>query len=108
MAYEKYYKMMRNNAHLMADYLCELSKEDRVKFSKKLNAADPLLLVEKTIVNDEIGTSEHYTGIWTIKEGVNSLWEQYTKGRVMWDYTGIVHPLVHKDGKVQTWEQYSA
>ena len=107
MANTKYYKIMRNNSHLAAEYLCELRKEDRMKFGKKINPSFPFLLIEKTIIKDEVGTSEHYTGVWTIQEGVNSLWEKYTKGRVMYDYTGLVYPLIHKDGKVQTWKQYS-
>jgi len=102
----KYYIMKRNSSELLNDYLMDIQKEKWGKVSKQINPSHQLLLIEKTQVKDEIGTSEHYTNLWTMNEGCEIQWEQHTKGRLMYDYTGIVHPLIHKDGKVMTMEQY--
>ena len=104
----KYYILKRNGKQLMNDYLADLSKEKREQVEKRLNENENLLLIEKTVLKDEIGTSEHYTNLWTIGEGCAILWEKYTKKRLMYDYTGIVHPLIHLNGQVQTFEQYTA
>ena len=56
----------------------------------------------------KLGTSEHYTNLWTVGEGCSILWEKHTKKRLMYDYTGIVHPLIHLNGQVQTFDQYTA
>ena len=102
----KYYIMKRNSGNLLAEYLMDIDKDKRGVIAKQINPAHQFLLIEKTVVIDEVGTSEHYTNLWTMNEGVPQ-WEKIVKGRTMWDYTGIVHPLIHKDGKVMTFEQYS-
>jgi hypothetical protein len=103
----KYYILKRNNPDLMTAYLCDLPVSKRDVIGNRLIEKEPLLLIEKTIVKDEIGTSEHYTNMWTIGEGLPILWECHTKKKMMWDYTGVVHPLIHKDGKVMTFDQYN-
>jgi len=101
---KKYYILKRNNQRLYNDYLSEFAKDKREKILKRCNIEYGLLLIEKTCNKDH---SETYTDLWTIQEGCPILWEKYTKKRLMYDYTGVVHPLIHKNGKVLTWEQYS-
>ena len=98
---KRYYIIRRNSKELIEAFLCEFSKTDRDKF--KLNPSLPLLLIEKTCNKDN---SETYTNLWTIHEGCDSLWTKHTKGRQMYDYTGIVKPIIHIKDKKYTWEQY--
>ena len=99
---KKYYKIIRNSKESIDSYLCEFAKVDRDKF--KLDSRLPLLLIEKTCHKDN---TETYTNLWTVHEGCASNWTKYTKGRQMYDYTGIVQPLIHIKDMVYTWEQYS-
>lgn len=101
----KYYILKRNSKRLMNDYLADLPLIKRMQVEKRLNENESLLLIEKTQTKDN---TEHYTNLWTVSEGCSILWEQYTKKRLMYDYTGIVHPLIHLNGQVQTFEQYTA
>ena len=104
---KKYYILKRNAPGLFNEYCMDIiSEEKRRKAHKDYRTDHALILIEKTIVTDEIGTSEHYTNIWTFNEGVSSLWTSHTKGRTMYDYTGIVCPLIHIKEDVMTWEQY--
>ena len=50
----KYYILKRNSKQLMNDYLADLTKEKRKQVEKRLNENEKLLLIEKTIVKDEI------------------------------------------------------
>jgi hypothetical protein len=100
---KKYYILKRTSNSLINNYLMELPKERRDKIDRKIDATLPLLLIEKTI-NKGVET---HTNLWTIGEGVESLWTVHTKGRLMYDYTGVVSPLIHNNGTVLTWEQYN-
>lgn len=100
----KYYILKRNSKRLMEDYLADLDTNKRQSVAKRLKETDGLLLIEKTQNKDH---TEHYTNIWTTNEGCPILWEQHTKGQLMYDYTGIVYPLIHLNGEVQTFEQYT-
>jgi hypothetical protein len=97
----KYYIIRRNSQELINDFLCEFAKVDRDRF--KLDSRLPLLLIEKTCHKDN---TETYTNLWTVFEGCDSNWTKYTKGRVMYDYTGIAKPIIHVKDKKYTWEQY--
>ena len=100
---KKYYILKRVSKDIINDYLCEFSKTDREKIEKRIDANLPLLLVEKTIKN----LTESYTNMWTIGEGCESLWTVHTKENLMYDYTGVVYPLIHENGTVLTWTQYT-
>lgn len=102
---EKYYIIKRNFNDLSKSYLQEFSGELRLKLEKKINHNLPLVLIEKTCNKDK---SESFTNLWTIHEGCEINWTKYTKGRLMYDYTGIVYPIIHIKDKKYTWEQYSA
>ena len=100
---KKYYIMHRNSNSMVNEFLCEFSKEQRDKIEKRINIKLPLLLVEKTCNKDN---TETYTNMWTIAEGCEINWTKYTKGRIMYDYTGIIYPLIHENGSILTWTQY--
>ncbi len=101
---DKYYIMKRNSPAIMNDYLADIVG-DKAKILKRLDSTKPLLLLEKT-ANKE--NTEHFTNMWTLGEGCESIWTEHTKGKMMYDYTGIVYPLIHVNGTVYTWEQYNA
>lgn len=101
----KHYILKRNNPRLMNDYLCDLSPHKMAVAEKRVRVHHKLLLIERTVHKDN---TESTTNIWTVDEGCAINWEQYTKKRQMWDYTGVVHPLIHENGIVQTYEQHMA
>ena len=94
----KYYILKNNSPELLNSYLQEFGGSDRAKIELRCKASDSFVLVEKT--------EEVYTNVWTVQDGCPILWEKYTKKRVMYDYTGIVNPLIHLKGKVYFFEQY--
>lgn len=98
---KKYYILKKNNPQMMDDYFRDIIK-NKEQVRKQIKETDQLLLIEKTQMSD----NEYYTNMWTMNEGTSILWEKHTKGRMMYDYTGVVHPLIHRKGKVVTWEQY--
>lgn len=100
---KKYYIIKRNSDKLIESYLFELSNEQRQKIEKRINKTKPLLLIEKQCNKDN---SEIYTNLWTIDEGIESLYTMYTKGKLLYDYTGII-TLVHIKENIFTFKQYS-
>jgi len=50
--------------------------------------------------------TETYTNLWTVSEGCKILWQKYVKNRLMYDYTGIVHPIIHLKGKTYFCDDY--
>lgn len=105
---KKYYIIKRNSPQLFRDYLGDISQPAREQVLKRRQPVNPgLLLIEKTIVKDGIGTSEHYTNLWEVNEGVDENWQKYVKGRMLYDYTGIISPLIHLKGEVMTFDQYA-
>jgi hypothetical protein len=100
----KYYILRRVDKNTIDAFRVELSDEKRKEIDKRIDPTKPLILVEKTCNKDN---TESYTDMWLIDEGVESLWTKYTKGRQMYDYTGIVQPLIHEKGIVLTFKQYS-
>lgn len=103
---DKYYILKRNNPDMLNDYFLDILPEKRGKVSTQIHGGEQLVLIEKTIMQDnDGGTSEHYTNMWTFNEGCPE-WEKHTKGRVMYDYTGVVYPLIHIGKQIMTFEQY--
>lgn len=98
----KYYILHRNDAHKKYNtvdaYVCEFDSLKHKAMIKRIDRTKPLVLVEKTCNADN---TETYTNMWTISEGCESNWTQFTKGRIMYDYTGIVKPLIHENGIVK-------
>lgn len=92
----KYYILKRLNSKLLNDYLCEFDKAKRETIEKRTSTKHDLLLVEKTSKNN----AETYTNLWTINEGCDSHLKYIGKNR-MYDYTGIVFPLVHENGDIR-------
>lgn len=104
---KKYYLLKRNHPGLFNEYCMDIiSEEIRRKAHKNFRTDHTLILIEKTIVTDEIGTSEHYTNIWSMYESTGEDIQKQVKGRTMYDYTGIVCPLIHIKDDVMTWDQY--
>jgi hypothetical protein len=102
---KKYYILKRNNENMLNDYLSEFSVEKRLKF--KINKKAEFILIEKTIIKDIIGgITEKYSNLWTIDYTEEKFWLKYTKGKQMYDYTGVVLPLIHNEGKVYTFNDY--
>ena len=101
---KKYYIIKRNSQELSESYLQEFSGELRIKLEKRIKHDLPLLLIEKTCNADY---SETYTNLWTVHEGCEINWTKYTKGRLMYDYTGIINPIIHLKDKHYTWESYN-
>lgn len=100
----KYYIIKRNDSKLLQSYLWEFDLLQINKIEKQINVNDPLLLIEKTYKDH----SESFTNLWTIQEGSEKLWEKYVNGKVMYDYTGIVHPIIHYKGKQYFFDEYTS
>jgi hypothetical protein len=100
---KKYYLLKRNNVTLLNDYICELPKQSRNETLEKTSYNHNLILIEKSCPKHE---SEFVSNVWTMNEGVPSLWQIYTKGRETYDYTGIVHPLIHLNGTVKLFRDH--
>jgi hypothetical protein len=100
---KKYYILTRNNSKLLDDYVLGLSKEIRNEVYNRTNGSDDLILIEKSCPKKE---SEFISNVWTMNEGVPSLWQKFTKGRLTYDYTGIVNPLIHLNGTVKLFSDH--
>lgn len=100
---KKYYILKRNSATLLNDYLCDLPITMRETCTKRTDFKHSLLLIEKSCPKVE---SEFISNVWTIEEGVSSLWQKFTKGRETYDYTGIVAPLIHLNGTVKLFKDH--
>ena len=93
----KYYCLHNNGTKSENEMvLRDLPESKRKKFDHKMR----FMLIEKT----EKDGSESITDIISL----NTLSECYliTKGRQIYDYTGIVSPLIHMDGKIYTFSEY--
>jgi hypothetical protein len=101
---KKHFIIKRNDPTALKYSLQELPESFKLK-KNQVNEVDPLLLIE--ITSNESDGIEKYSNVWTVKEGCPILWEKYTKGRLMYDYTGIVNPIIHLNGKVYTWDEYN-
>lgn len=104
---EKYYIMNRNSPDLLSDYLMEVTASVLKVVHNKVHPGHQLLLIEKTIFQTQEGSREEVTNLWTMNEGVSILWQKHVKGRLMYDYTGIVYPLIHLNDEVMTFKQYN-
>jgi len=100
---KKYYILKRNNSQLMQDYLQDLSEINYKRCVKECNVNHGLLIIEKTCNKNH---SETITNVWTAPEGVPNLWQKYTNGRLTYDYTGIVFPLIHLNGTVKLFRDH--
>jgi hypothetical protein len=100
---KKHFIIKRNSPELLDFSLRELPEGFKLK-KNQINKTDPLLLIE--ITTNELDHTEKYSNIWTVNEGCSILWEKYTKGRLMYDYTGIVNPIIHLNGNIYTWKEY--
>lgn len=100
----RYYILKRidKDRKIVEDYLDEFRGDESKmkKINKQVNNTSTLLLIEKTTIIDEIGQSEHYTNLWTVEEGVESNWQKYAKKQIMYDYTGVIFPLIHFRGEI--------
>lgn len=93
----KYYTLHNNGKREHNEMvLRELPESKRKKFDHKMR----FMLIEKT----EKDGCESITDIISL----NTLTECYsiTKGRQIYDNTGIVSPLIHMDGKIYTFSEY--
>jgi len=97
---KKYYILKRYNSRLARDIISEFVRQDLIE--RQIDAQKPLLLIEKIV----IGENEFYRNIWSVEDGCEINWQKYVKGRLMYDYTGVVNPLIHLSGKVMTWNDY--
>jgi hypothetical protein len=97
----KYYILKRYNRRLAEDVIREFPNMDQLY--KQIDSTKPLLLIEKII----IGEKEFYRNIWSVEDGCEINWQKYVKGRLMYDYTGVVNPLIHLNGEIMTWKTYS-
>ncbi len=104
---KKYYILKNNTPSLLQSYLREFGTDKIEEINSRLKSSNRYILVEKTIFTDDIGTSEHYTNLWTIPEGVSSLVYDITKDNVIWDYTGFVEPLIHVNKVAMRMEEYN-
>ena len=102
---KKYYLLRRNNATLLNDYLCDLPIKLRETCIKRTDFKHDLILIEKSCPKD-FTESESVSNIWTVAEGCSILWQKFTKGRETYDYTGIVSPLIHLNGKVKLFNDH--
>lgn len=102
----KTYILKNFSENLFNDYLCEFEKEKRDKIISKDGNKGSYILVEKMIVKDKAVTSEHYTNIYLINGGQEHELYKIVKDSVVFDYTGFVHPIVHKNKKPMTWSDY--
>jgi len=101
---KKVYILKRASGKLIDDYRREFSDELRKKIDKRIDPTKPLILIEKTANKDN---TESYTNMWLIDEGVESLWTIHTKGNIIYDYTAVSTTLVHVNGEILTFKQYS-
>jgi hypothetical protein len=101
----KYYILKRTSISLIDSYYRELPIKKQSIFRKQLDYSKPLILVEKAVNSDH---TEVYTNAWLLDESCDEPWYKITKGRVMYDYTGICYPLVHVNGEVRTFKQYGS
>jgi len=93
----KYYCLHNNGTKSENEmFLRDLPEPKRKKFDHKMRYR----LIEKT----EKDGSESITAIFSL----NTLSECYsiTKGRDIYDYTGIISPLIHTGGKIYTFSEY--
>jgi len=100
---KKYFMIKRNSPKLLGSYLQEFSGNELDKIKKQVNVNDSLLLIEKTMNEDN---TESYTNLWTVSEGCEILWQKYVKNRLLYDYTGIVYPIIHLKGKTYFFDYY--
>lgn len=103
---KKYYILKRNSPRLLAEYTMDIVSNNKTAIKKRTSPEHDFILIEKTQVADNTGTTEHYTNLWTFNEGNGGECEKITKGLTMWDYTGYVYPLIHKEGKIMTFKDY--
>ena len=99
----KYYLLKRNSAELLDCYLREFDNDKRAVIEKRTSLKHDLLLIEMTSNKDY---TETVTNFWTLYGGCASTWEKYTKRKLMYDYTGVIFPLIHENGNVMLWEDY--
>ena len=94
----KYYALHNNGKREHNEMvLSGISESKRKKFNHNMR----FMLIEKTC---EKNGSEDITNIISL----DLLQDCYliTKGRQIYDYTGIVSPLIHLDGKIYTFSEY--
>lgn len=102
----KYFILKRNNSKMLMDYLMEFDGVLREKLEVKLDAKADYLLIEKNLKNDGEETIETFKNLITFNEMDISHIYKITKKNKIWDYTGIVHPLIHVNKQIYTFEQY--
>lgn len=103
----KYYVLYRAQSDTFKGMFNRLSDEVGKKILRRLNPKATLILMERTQVTDmQGGETEPYTGMWTFFETPLDNIYKVTKGRQMYDYTGLV-TLIHEKGKVFTFDQYN-
>lgn len=96
-ARKKYYKLKRLiPTDLEWDIRDIVGDKERETASRRCLTTHALCLIERTCMPD---STERVTNVWTMDEGLD-IWKKYTKGRLMYDYTGVVKPLIHKGDKV--------
>jgi hypothetical protein len=100
---KKYYILRRLSQETFNAFFYELSSEIAEKIKNRIDMKMQFLLVEKTCNADN---TETYTNLWTIPENTEVLYK-ITKKRQIWDYTGLIKPLIHQNGTVLTFEQYN-
>jgi hypothetical protein len=105
----KYYILKRLTENLVNEYLMDIPQDKWKSIEKRIDLKKPLLLIEKTITQNKVTkeTTEIYSNIFFISEGCDSNWTDITKGKVMYDYTGVVYPLVHFRGEVKFFKDFS-
>ena len=99
----KYYILRRINRryHIYTEDI--INPKIRAAAEKRYNPGHTLVLIEKTCNKD---STEHITNVWPCSEGIDFLWKKYTKGRRVYDYTGVVHPIIHEDDKIYFFNDY--
>lgn len=103
---KKYYILKRNSPRFLVEYTMDIVGNKKAAIKKRTSPDHHYILIEKKQHIDDDGITEHYTNIWTFNEGNGGECEKITKGRIMWDYTGYVYPLIHKEGKIMTFKDY--
>lgn len=99
----KYYKLVRNRSIHLGWLLRDITiRKNRIIADKKCSDKHELVLVEKKCMPD---STEHVTNVWTMDEGLD-IWKKYTKGRLMYDYTGVINPIIHKGDEVYFFDDY--
>lgn len=97
------FKTVSDLTNDLSSYLTEKQCE-KIKQQIKLEP-NYVVLFEKSCYSDN---TEDYTNVWTFyPSSCPSVWEKYTKGKLMYDYTnklGIT--IVHFNKKAYTFDEY--